>query len=92
MGLKSEAREANFREYIAIIMSFLSMAVCVITCIISFVCDANDKYYCMKTFFIIVIVLFLLYSNMFIKKYKCVNKWRGYMLTALEEIEKEKGY
>lgn len=87
LQLKAEAQEGLFREYFALLISFLSMFASTVTLFVT-IKVINDF---IIGLLVIVLLILLIYTGWFIRKFSCVNKWRGYIKVAIDEIEKELG-
>lgn len=77
--LKGEAMVSNFGEYAAIILAALSVTLSVINTFIT----------CTKIMMVIAAGTSI-YAFVQILKFGFVNKWKGYIQVAVEQLEKEK--
>ena len=88
--LKSECREDHFLGSYSSLVSTISMAICALTLLYSIVASLKDEAifdYSLLLIFILVFFYILLFVS--IKKDKLMVKWKSYILTAIEELEKE---
>lgn len=91
--LKSECRKGSFAESTSLLVSIISMAICALTLLLSIVeiILGNDNLGSSVLSYVILLIL-IIYCIMLIiplNKSKPVRKWKPYILTAIEEIEKE---
>lgn len=91
--LKSECRDGTFVESYSLLISMISMAICAFTLLFTIVekLSKNDYsaiwgYGCFLSFILFIYCIILIKS---LVKSKAVRKWRPYILTVIEEIEKE---
>lgn len=95
--LKGEAMVSNFGEYAAIILAALSVTLSVIntisTCTIQLIENDNTGNKLIIIFSVIMMVIAAgvsIYAFIRILKFGFVNKWKGYIQVAVEQLEKEK--
>lgn len=89
LSLKSEAKKGDFIEFSTIILSILAVALSFFSIIIQIFGQGNDKLCCLTLVAflaggLIILVIITMY------RFLGVYKWRSYILTAIEELEKEK--
>lgn len=89
LQIKAEAQEGVFREYISILISLLSMFFAAVAFIISINAECDLAKKIVLEILFLMVVLLMIYVLWFTKKFACVNKWRGYVRVAIDEIEKE---
>lgn len=87
LHLKSECRNNFLEESTSLLVSTISTAICALSLLLSILTDYDAVVVKLFILFILIIYCLMLLSSF--SKVKLVRKWRPYILTAVEEIEKE---
>lgn len=87
LHLKSECRNNSFEESTSLLVSTVSMAICILSLLLNILMDCD--LIVLKVFILLILIIYCLILLSSFSKVKLFRKWQPYILTAIEEIEKE---